>query len=107
MNEAHEFMCTGIIRQIPDLDGPRLIAAYQFALIRMDDNVVDGGVMQVIPLYLGGSVRGSTVAQLQNGWGCKSANILPPSLGHSVASRLLSVIERLGRRATWLAFLMV
>lgn len=48
-------MRVSILAQIPDLDTASLITTNDFALIRMDDDVVDGTAVTVVSLNVGGS----------------------------------------------------
>lgn len=49
-------MCTLIPRQIPNLHAPAIITADNLPLIRVDDDVVDSGLMGVVALDSGGTV---------------------------------------------------
>jgi hypothetical protein len=47
-----------VLRQIPDFDAPVLIAGDKLALVWVDDDVVDGGMVVVVALD-GGSTVGA------------------------------------------------
>lgn len=50
---TNQLMCADILSQVPYLDAPSLIARYQFALIWMDNGIVDRRFVLVIPLDFG------------------------------------------------------
>jgi hypothetical protein len=48
----HQLVGTDVLAEIPYFDTTRLIARYQFALIWMDDSIIDGSIVVVFPLHL-------------------------------------------------------
>jgi len=59
---TNELMSTCILSKVPDLHATRLITRDEFALVRVDDHVVDRSVVCVISLDLGRPVRINTSA---------------------------------------------
>lgn len=59
---TYEFMSTAVLPKIPNLHASILVTRYQFALIRMDHDIVDRRAVIVVALYAG---RPRTAASAQ------------------------------------------